>query len=141
MNEIGSARAAANEQLLILMNELTKENYYRVFNYAKKLRNQQRIDSGRAYDVPMSEDPQYNYLSILSPAAKELVFQVIKEDNLNLYHSAAAYISNRIQLESDEIFESYYKKYSPKRKYVLENKELIREIITKVHIKVKNKNF
>lgn len=141
MNEIGSARAAANEQLIILMNELTKENYYRVFNYAKKLRNQQRTDSGRAYDIPMSEDPQYNYLSILSPEAKKLVLQVIKDNNLNLYHSAAAYISNRIQLESDEIFESYYKKYSPKRKYVLENKELIREIITKVHIKVRNNNF
>lgn len=141
MNKIGSGRKVANEQLIILMNELTKENYYRVFNYAKKLRNQQIIDSDLDCSGSMSEDPQYNYLSILSPEAREFVFQVIKENNLNLYHSAAAYISNKIQLEPDEIFESYYRKYSPKRGYVLENKELIREIITKVHTKVRNKNY
>ncbi|MBU4541198.1 MAG: hypothetical protein KJ774_08245 [Firmicutes bacterium] len=128
-----------NEQFVKLLGELSKENYYRVYNYACKLRNQQGDGSEQESRGGVTDDYQYPYLSILSPEAKAFVIQVDKENGLNLYHSAAAYISNRIQLESDEILESYYNKYAPKRKYVSDNKELIREIITKVHNKVAKK--
>lgn len=47
--------------------------------------------------------PLCNYLSIFRLEAKSFVIKIDKEEGVNLYHSVAAFINNRLGKTSDKI--------------------------------------
>ena len=91
------------------------------------------------HSVEEEEDVDDYYLAPLSAEARTFLYEVIGQGGKNLYHSFMAYLDGKNDIDKDEIFNAYYKKFSVKRPYLCENKDLVWEIYSLCWERYKNK--
>ena len=127
------------DQVLAEYIKLDAINKQKVLDYILALQN---TNNTGTIDQPSYEPISFNerdfgYIKGLSEETKQLFFHVLKNYNLNLYHSAAAIIqgSHGNSVESKYLY--YMKKYSPKREYLRGNENKIKEIFEYVYKRLK----
>ena len=73
---------------------------------------------------------QYNYISCLPNDIQNFFYKVLKEHNINMYHSVMAVLGNNKCYSEDAIVKLYFDKYQYSRPYVVENRD---EVVGLIH--------
>ena len=71
---------------------------------------------------------EYKYLSEVSQATKEFIISIVDRGEKNIYHSCMAVINNHPTSTKEELITYYLNTYSPKRPYLLEHEQCLREV-------------
>ena len=85
----------------------------------------------------------YGYLDELSPEVKQLIIDLVKDGDKNLYHSIMAVIEcNRGRFTSiDQLWQYYSKRFGKERSYIYKYEEEIKEIIELCLIRMDRKGI